>query len=75
MATHAAEETVGATFQETISSLKSQLPTPALSKVSVSFCFICLLHLCNEEELELTKVPLADEEEGEQVCFSDALVK
>ena len=30
---------------------------PQLSNTTVPFCFICLLHLCNEKNLELEKVP------------------
>ena len=51
-------ESMGKTFQDTISSLPSVLPQKSMGDVSVSFCFICLLHLANEKNLTL--VPAGD---------------
>jgi len=51
-------EDVGAknTFSNVLSSLDGKLKGPQLSNTTVPFCFICLLHLCNENSLELEKV-------------------
>lgn len=52
-------------FQTVISGLDKTLPSKALSAVSVPFCFICLLHLANEKELELSAPNNALMESGE----------
>jgi condensin complex subunit 2 len=41
-------------FQSTMTALTASLPADALPNISVSFCFICLLHLANEQDLALT---------------------
>jgi condensin complex subunit 2 len=41
-------------FTEVISSLKKVYPKEAMKDISVSFCFICLLHLANEKNLTIT---------------------
>ena len=40
-------------FQSTMTALTASLPADALPNISVSFCFICLLHLANEQDLAL----------------------
>ncbi|KAJ2178534.1 hypothetical protein GGF45_002808 [Coemansia sp. RSA 551] len=40
-------------FSDVISSLKNVYPTEKLEDLSVSFCFICLLHLANERNLRI----------------------
>jgi condensin complex subunit 2 len=44
-------------FQQTMNNLKDELPEDELPSVSVPFCFICLLHLCNEQNLGLVADP------------------
>mmetsp|Transcript_21962 Transcript_21962/g.43630 ORF Transcript_21962/g.43630 Transcript_21962/m.43630 type:complete len:856 (+) Transcript_21962:27-2594(+) len=44
-----------------------QALTALPQKQSVAFCFICLLHLCNEKGLRLEKKPLDSEGSPEQV--------
>ncbi len=41
------------TFNTIISSLRSSYPQDKMSEISTSFCFICLLHLANEEGLRI----------------------
>nr|ODO04303.1 hypothetical protein L204_00661 [Cryptococcus depauperatus CBS 7855] len=41
------------TFNTVIQSLRSIYPAPKMSEISTSFCFICLLHLANEEGLKI----------------------
>ncbi len=41
------------TFSHLISNLSKSYPTEALAEVSVPYCFICLLHLANENNLEI----------------------
>ena len=43
-------------FGEVISGLAGEYPPARFSEISTSFCFICLLHLANEEGLEV-RVP------------------
>ncbi|OMJ25549.1 Condensin complex subunit 2 [Smittium culicis] len=40
-------------FSQVVSGLKSMYPAERLKDISVSFCFICLLHLANEKGLEI----------------------
>ncbi|ORX73678.1 barren [Linderina pennispora] len=40
-------------FSDVVSSLKSVYPPEKLSELSVSYCFICLLHLANERNLHI----------------------
>ncbi|KAG2385827.1 hypothetical protein C9374_002976 [Naegleria lovaniensis] len=49
-------------FSDVVSSLNTSKPKanekkPDFSEVSVPFCFICMLHLCNEQNLELEGTP------------------
>ena len=41
-------------FTEVVKDLTNVYPEKALSEISTSFCFICLLHLANEQGLEIT---------------------
>lgn len=41
-------------FTEIVQSLGDVYPESAMSEISTSFCFICLLHLANEKGLEIT---------------------
>ncbi|KAJ2795270.1 hypothetical protein H4R20_005938, partial [Coemansia guatemalensis] len=40
-------------FSEVVSSLKNVYPREKLEELSVSYCFICLLHLANERNLRI----------------------
>lgn len=44
---------VGKRFSSVIDGLKASYPAEKLDDLSTSFCFICLLHLCNEHNLNL----------------------
>lgn len=44
------------TFSSLISNLAKSYPNEALAEVSVPYCFICLLHLANENNLEIKPV-------------------
>ena len=39
-------------FQEILGRLHTKVPKDQLEEVSFAYCFICLLHLCNERGLE-----------------------
>ncbi len=41
------------TFSSLIKNLSKSYPSEALAEVSVPYCFICLLHLANENNLEI----------------------
>jgi len=41
------------TFDSIIQNLRQTYPTEKMSEISTSFCFICLLHLANEEGLRI----------------------
>jgi condensin complex subunit 2 len=41
-------------FTEIISGLKNVYAEDTMKDISVSFCFICLLHLANEKNLKIT---------------------
>lgn len=40
-------------FDQVITGLQSTYPRDKLEEISTSFCFICLLHLANEQGLKL----------------------
>ena len=46
------------TFQHAIDTLAGRYPAGQLASVSVPYCFICVLHLCNEQGLVLESDPL-----------------
>ena len=61
-------------FSQVISGLQKSYPKDKMEEISTSFCFICLLHLANEQGLKLesdadkvpqdTIIPDDDEDEG-----------
>lgn len=44
-------------FTDVVNSLKQVYPEKALSEISTSFCFICTLHLANEQGLVIENTP------------------
>lgn len=54
------------TFDGVISNLRQNYPREKMSEISTSFCFICLLHLANEEGLRIEPARY-DGLEGEDV--------
>lgn len=56
-------------FQGTMSALKEKIPDAAMKNISVPFCFICLLHLCNEKELKLVPKPNMDVNQDKYTPF------
>ena len=48
------------TFKSVLEGLDGQLKTPQLANTTVPFCFICLLHLCNENNLALEAITDAE---------------
>ncbi|RXK39032.1 hypothetical protein M231_03656 [Tremella mesenterica] len=54
------------TFDTIITSLRSSYPQEKMSEISTSFCFICLLHLANEEGLRIETARF-DGKDGEDV--------
>ncbi|KAK2465681.1 hypothetical protein APHAL10511_002225 [Amanita phalloides] len=53
----------GRAFAHVIDGLQKSYPREKMEEISTSFCFICLLHLANEEGLKL-EVNNADDAEG-----------
>ncbi|KAJ2333469.1 hypothetical protein GGI00_002315, partial [Coemansia sp. RSA 2681] len=43
----------GQKFSSVVSSLKKVYPREKLEELSISYCFICLLHLANERNLRI----------------------
>lgn len=63
------------TFDTVIQNLRQSYPTDKMSEISTSFCFICLLHLANEEGLRIETARF-DGQDGEDVgCVGVAEVK
>jgi len=56
------------TFDTIIQDLRTTYPQDKMSEISTSFCFICLLHLANEEGLSI-ETARYDGNEGEDVGF------
>jgi len=54
------------TFDSIIQNLRTTYPQEKMSEISTSFCFICLLHLANEEGLKI-ETGRYDGQEGEDV--------
>ncbi|WWD22189.1 hypothetical protein CI109_106680 [Kwoniella shandongensis] len=54
------------TFDTVIQNLRSAYPQEKMSEISTSFCFICLLHLANEEGLKIETARF-DGRDGEDV--------
>lgn len=44
-------------FRALVAMLPALLPPTVLAELSVAFCFVCLLHLCNERGVVLTTAP------------------
>jgi hypothetical protein len=68
-------------FSTVISGLQKNYPREKMEEISTSFCFICLLHLANEQGLKLEcapdgKLPNAVEEavDDEEVSVKDKKV-
>lgn len=49
-------------FDAVISNLRDSYPAEKMSEISTSFCFICLLHLANEQGLKIEAARLDDDE-------------
>ncbi|KAG1869523.1 condensin complex subunit 2/barren [Suillus subluteus] len=60
-------------FSSVISGLQKSYPKDKMEEISTSFCFICLLHLANEQGLKLQTSPggQLDEEENEAMDSED----
>lgn len=52
-------------FSQVIDGLKQSYPKDKMEEISSSFCFICLLHLANEQGLKIAKDGAAGEGEDE----------
>ncbi len=48
------------TFDSVIQNLRQSYPAEKMSEISTSFCFICLLHLANEQGLKIEPARLDD---------------
>ena len=53
-------------FENVISGLQKSYPQEKMDEISTSFCFICLLHLANEQGLKLEPPPAPGAEEEAQ---------
>jgi condensin complex subunit 2 len=59
-------------FSSVISGLQRSYPKEKMEEISTSFCFICLLHLANEQGLKLQTAPnLEAVTEDEAVASQD----
>jgi len=52
-------------FTSVISGLRRTYPKDKMEEISTSFCFICLLHLCNEKGLGIEKLGAATDDDSE----------
>ncbi|THU91518.1 barren, partial [Dendrothele bispora CBS 962.96] len=59
------EPTEGRTFSSVISNLQNSYPQDKMQEISTSFCFICLLHLANEQGLKLQNETAAIDDDDE----------
>ncbi|KAK4684170.1 condensin complex subunit 2, partial [Tremellales sp. Uapishka_1] len=59
------------TFDAVIQNLRSTYPRDKMSEISTSFCFICLLHLANEEGLRI-ETDRFDDNLGDVGCMGEA---
>lgn len=50
---HPTDPTEARVFSQVISGLQKSYPRDKMEEISTSFCFICLLHLANEQGLKL----------------------
>lgn len=62
----------GRQFSQVISGLQKSYPKDKMAEISTSFCFICLLHLANEQGLKL-QAPSGsiDEDGGDRVSSEE----
>lgn len=61
----ATDPTEARPFRSVISGLQKSYPKEKMEEISTSFCFICLLHLANEQGLKLESVQSKAETESE----------
>ena len=54
-------------FTELVSGLKEFYQPPQMKDISVAFCFICLLHLANEQNLTIQPKAEVASEDGQRV--------
>lgn len=54
---NATDPSEGRVFSSVISGLQRSYPKEKMEEISTSFCFICLLHLANEQGLKLESAP------------------
>lgn len=55
--TDATDPSEARVFSSVISGLQKSYPREKMDEISTSFCFICLLHLANEQGLKLESTP------------------
>jgi condensin complex subunit 2 len=55
--TDATDPSEARVFSSVISGLQKSYPKEKMDEISTSFCFICLLHLANEQGLKLESAP------------------
>ena len=63
----------GRQFSQVISGLQKSYPKDKMEEISTSFCFICLLHLANEQGLKL-QAPSSgapDDDGGDEVSSEE----
>lgn len=53
-------------FSSVVSSLQKSYPANMMSDISTSYCFICLLHLCNERGLQIETARSPGKQEQDQ---------
>lgn len=59
-------------FDTVIQSLRQAYPQDKMSEISTSFCFICLLHLANEEGLRIETARFDGQEGLDVGCIGEA---
>lgn len=59
-------------FDGVIQSLRQAYPQDKMSEISTSFCFICLLHLANEEGLRIETARFDGQEGLDVGCVGEA---
>jgi condensin complex subunit 2 len=59
-------------FDTVIQSLRQSYPQDKMSEISTSFCFICLLHLANEEGLSIETARFDGQEDLDVGCLGEA---
>lgn len=70
-------------FSQVISGLQKSYPRDKMEEISTSFCFICLLHLANEQGLKLESAAennvfvekgLVEDEVDEEIISSEKMI-